>query len=344
MLRIGDGHHKKILLIGGGGYIGTCLASSLLLKGYGVRVLDCLLYDHGACILPFLRFPSFEFMKGDFADPQKLNQALDGCTSVVILAGLVGDPVTKKYPEESCAINEVNMLKLIHNLNGRRLERVIFISTCSNYGIVASDVFAEETSPLKPLSLYSKAKVIIEHEILSKRGNTDYSPTILRFATAFGLSPRMRFDLTINEFVRDFFLGKKITVYDPDAWRPYCHVEDFAAAISSVLEADKAVTHYEVFNVGSEANNFTKRMIVKAIQEFLPEATVQFQEHGVDSRNYRVNFEKIKRVLKFHPSWTVRDGIQEILFALHNKFFFESNVSTSLYGNYQIYYRPPQVD
>ena len=153
-------------------------------------------------------------MYGDLCDPEDMQRALDGITDVILLAGLVGDPITKKYPEASQAINDVGIKNCIDQLNGLGLEHLVFVSTCSNYGLVEDDQLADEKFELKPLSLYAKSKVAIEQYIIGLNGNVDYTPTVLRFATAFGLSTRMRFDLTVSEFTRELVLGRELLVYD----------------------------------------------------------------------------------------------------------------------------------
>ena len=129
---------------------------------------------------------------------------------------------------------------------------MIFISTCSNYGIIEEGSLADEDFELKPLSLYAKSKVSAERFLLAQAGNVDYAATVLRFATAFGLAPRMRFDLTVNEFVKDLYEKGEILVYDADTWRPYCHVNDFARLVRVVLEAPSDAINFEVFNAGGE--------------------------------------------------------------------------------------------
>ena len=334
---------RKVLLIGGAGYIGSVVAGYLLKKGYRVCNFDALLYQTQACILPYLAHENYEFKYGDFTDSSELVEVLHDVTDVIILAGLVGDPITKKYPELSQHINNVGMHVMIDALNGRGLDKVIFISTCSNYGLIGEDVLADENWELKPLSLYAQAKVEIEQKILSLKGRVDYHPVILRFATAFGISPRTRFDLTVNEFVRDLYLGKDLVVYDHETWRPYCHVLDFSLALEQVLLAPNQLVAFEVFNAGSEKNNYTKKMLVDEIKRFIPHAKVTYQQNGSDPRNYRVNFNKIKKVLAFNPRFTVVDGIQELLLALKNNLFTDVEDRPNFYGNYQLHYSVPEI-
>jgi len=270
-------------------------------------------------------------------NPADLERALEDVRHVVILAGLVGDPITKKYPQESGAINLQGVNTLLDGLEGKNLERVIFVSTCSNYGLIPESVEATEDYELKPLSLYAKHKVEIEQRLLGLKDKVDYSATVLRFATAFGLSPRMRFDLTVSEFTRELYLGRELLVFDAYTWRPYCHVQDLSAAIRCVLEAKHDRVHFEVFNVGGESNNFTKQMIVDEIMRQVPEGKVKYQEHGSDPRNYRVSFKKIKEHLGFSIQYSIRRGVEELLKALREGLFDHVESQSCWFGNYKIF-------
>jgi len=330
--------NQKILLIGGAGYIGSVITSYLLEKGYHVCCFDRLLYNNHSCVLPNLSHPRYEFVYGDMLNSAAIDSALNGVKSVVLLAGLVGDPVTNKYPVAAQKVNIDGVRNVLQLLKSRELDRVIFISTCSNYGLIESDVSADELFELKPLSLYAKAKVAIEEELLSFKGKVGYAPTILRFATAFGLSPRMRFDLTVNEFTRELYYGKELLVYDENTWRPYCHVRDFARAVQKVLEAPREKVAFEIFNAGGEINNLTKQNIVEVIKIILPDAKVNYKKHGTDPRNYRVTFSKIKESLGFAPSYTAEEGIRELIDALRQNLFPQVEQQPSFYGNYHIDY------
>jgi len=330
--------NRRVLIIGAGGYIGPVVTKHLLDLGYKMRALDLFLYDTQSVLSEFLGNPAFELMTGDHCDINVVSRALSGVTDVVILAGLVGDPITKTYPAESQQINELGLRRVIDLLNNRALRRVIFVSTCSNYGLIKDTELADEDFALSPLSLYAKAKVAMEQKLLGLKGNVDYSPTILRFATAFGLAPRMRFDLTVSQFTRDMYLGREMLVYDADTWRPYCHVQDFGEVIARVLAAPADDVSFEVFNAGGDINNFTKQMIVDSVLEKLPNAKVSYQEHGSDPRNYRVNFSKIRERLGFEPKYTVRDGITELIEALKKDSFANADKNPNFYGNFEIHY------
>ena len=264
------------------------------------------------------------------------NLALNGVTDVVMLAGLVGDPITKSFPAAAAKINDHAVRACIDAIDGRGLNKVIFISTCSNYGIIGDGEIATEDFALNPLSLYAKSKVAAEQYLLSRQDNIDYSPTILRFATAFGLAPRMRFDLTLNEFTRELFIGNELLVFDAHTWRPYCHVRDFARLIARVLEYPIADVRFQIFNAGGDTNNHTKRGIVDLIRERLPDSRVVYGEKGDDPRNYRVSFEKVQTRLHFTPRWAVADGVDEIIWALSAHMLDDVYARRDYFGNYAL--------
>ena len=300
--------------------------------------MDLFLYATQAVLAPFAAHTRFEMVHADHCDADQLAQALDGVSDVVILSGLVGDPITRKYPDAHRAINHGGILGLVDTLDGRGLDRVVFVSTCSNYGFVDGDALAGEDHALKPLSPYAEAKVAVEGRLLALTGKVDYRPTVLRFATAFGLAPRMRFDLTISEFTREMYLSRELLVYDSHTWRPYCHLGDFCEVIGRVLEASARDVAFQVFNAGGDEGNFTKQMIVDAILEFLPDAPIRFETLGRDARNYRVDFAKIRAVLGFQPRHTVRDGIAELIEALDEHRFDDVDARPNFHGNYEIDY------
>ena len=335
-------HNKlKILLIGGEGYIGNVVAQNLIENGSAVSSYDNLLYQNHQCVLNKIHSKNFHFVYGDMLNDEKLESAIALADVVVLLAGLVGDPITKKYPKESALINDKGVKKVIDLCAKQNVENFIFISTCSNYGLIKDDELAHEKFELNPLSLYAKSKVNAEKHILSLKGKTKMNPTILRFATAFGLSPRMRFDLTVSEFTRDLALRNELIVYDAHTWRTYCHVQDFSRLIQMVLEAPKEKVAFEVFNAGGDVNNATKQMIVDMILNKIPYGKVKYQEHGSDPRNYRVNFNKVKTVLGFEPKYTIQDGINELVEAMDNHVFDHVDENRNFFGNYKINYSIP---
>lgn len=327
---------KNILLIGGAGYVGTVLTSHFLKNGHKVTVIDNFTYGNQFAVQPYLGDPDYRFVFGDMGDRQALSDAADGVTDVILLAGLVGDPITKKYPDASDAVNVRSIQQTIDFFDNKNIDKLLFISTCSNYGMVGEDELAGEDFPLNPLSLYAKAKVANEHYLLDKKDKVDYTGVVLRFSTAFGLSPRMRFDLTISEFTRDLFMGRELLVYDEHTWRPYCHLRDFARLLDRVLEANKEKVHYEVFNAGGDINNYTKKMIVDTILEHIPDGKVIYGQNGSDPRNYRVSFSRIRQVLGFEPQFTLQDGVIELITAMKHGVFADSAHNREKYGNYTI--------
>jgi nucleoside-diphosphate-sugar epimerase len=334
--KLGHSRARRVLLIGGSGYIGGPLITHLLSLGYDVTNLDLHIYRQGRVSLSHMAHPGYRLVIGDMGDVSALDRALEGVSDVVILAGLVGDPITKKFPKESAAINDVALRNCIDRLNDRGLERVIFISTCSNYGLAAGDELVAEDSPLSPLSLYAKSKVAAEKYVLSLAGRVDYHPTILRFATAFGLSPRMRFDLTVNEFTRELCLDRQLVVYDAHTWRPYCHVMDFARLITHVLAFPAEEVSFEIFNAGCDRNNHTKQEIVDIILSRLPGRRVVYKAQSLDQRNYRVDFSKLRERLFFEPQYSVADGVDEIIFAIRSGLLDDVDLLPNIYGNHAL--------
>jgi len=322
---------KKILLIGGAGYIGTVVAKYLLDRKFGVKIYDNLIYNSNTSKKFLEKNPNIQFVNGDILEIINKKNIFDGIDTVVLLAGLVGDPITKKYPELSLKINNNGNKLVIDTAVNVGIKNFIYISTCSNYGLIPENHEAAEDYPLNPISLYSKSKVETENYLLTKNIN-DFCPTILRFATAFGESPRMRFDLTINEFIYEMYHNKELLVYDPDTWRPYCHVLDFARLIERVINSNNDLIKDKIFNAGSNKNNFTKRQIVNLISKYITDCNIKYQTHGNDPRNYKVNFNKVRDELDFEPKYNVEENIINLIDIIKTY----KSINKSEYGNYQI--------
>ena len=329
---------KNVLLIGGAGYVGSAITSEFLKKGYKVTVLDNFVYDNQFTVTPYIGDSNYKIVNGDMGDSKVLDIVSKNITDVIILSGLVGDPITKKYPLESEQINDISIKKCIDYFNGKGIGKLIFISTCSNYGLIKDNELADENFELTPLSLYAKAKVSNEKYLISKKNTVDYTGVVLRFSTAFGLSPRMRFDLSISEFVKDMYDGNELEVYDEHTWRPYCHVRDFARLLDIVIKSDKAKVSFEVFNAGGDTNNSTKKMLIDEILTHLPNAKVSYSANGSDPRNYKVSFKKVKETLGFEPEYSVKDGVKELIQALDLGLYNDSIENKDKYGNYKINY------
>lgn len=305
---------KNLLLVGGAGYIGSVLAKYFLKnkKISKIYIIDKLLYKYQNFDDKLSKNKKIIFLKKDFSDTNIQNEILPKVSFVVMLAGLVGDPITKKYPKISRIVNNNRIKKFIINSNQyNNIERFIFISTCSNYGVIKNKI-ANEKSKLNPKSSYAKAKINIE-KFLLRSPKIKNVTTILRFATAFGLSPRMRFDLTLNQFCKEALLNKYIEIYDSMTWRPYCHVLDFSRIIQKVIFSDKSLVDKEIFNAGSDFNNSRKIDIAKKVKKKLKALKI-FKVKGTnDPRDYRVSFKKLHKILKIKPKYSLDDGINEIV-------------------------------
>jgi len=309
----GEEYKVKVLVTGGAGYLGSTLIPVLLQAGYQVRAVDSLLYG-GNSLLSVWSHPGFEFLPGDIRDEQLLSRALSGVDHVVHLAAIVGDPACARQSKLARQVNLEASLSLLELSRQIEVKSFIFASTCSNYGrMKASMEYVDELSPLKPLSLYAESKVAVEKMILESFRSKEFPATILRFATLYGVSPRMRFDLTVNEFTMELVLKKHLVVFGEQFWRPYLHVRDAARAILLILQTnEKEKIHGEVFNVGSTSENYQKKELVNLILAIVPDAVVEVVHRDEDPRDYRVSFEKISSVLGFQVTVTVKSGICQI--------------------------------
>jgi len=326
---------RTVLVVGGAGYVGSVLVPRLLRSGARVRVLDQLVYDNGFALVPLLDDPNLTFVRGDLRDRETFAQAARGADDVVLLAALVGDPVCKKYPELAEQVNLEGTKRMADALVELGVKRLAFTSTCSNYGIHRGGGLATEESELNPQSLYARTKIAVEKHLLATAPRMSTSATVLRIATAYGLSPRMRFDLTVSQFTRALALGKPLQVYDADTWRPYCHVRDIAKAVMTVLAAPREDVHGEVFNVGDTSQQFTKRMIVDEVRRHLPDVSVDYLVGDTDPRDYQVSFEKIAKQLGFRCDHTVQDYVKVLCEAVRAGAFPEF-LDPSRFGNDEV--------
>jgi len=321
---------KKVLVTGGAGYIGSVLVRLLLNRGYKVRVLDRLMFG-GDSIVELLNNENFEFIKGDIRDKKDVQKAMENIDYITHLAAIVGDPACAREPELAYDVN-VNGSKLLYEMaNKNNVKKFIFASTCSNYGKMKdSNAYVDETSELRPVSLYAKTKVEVEEYLLSQNRQNITKPTCLRFSTVYGISPRIRFDLTVNEFTKELILGRELVVFGEQFWRPYCHVVDLARSVISVIESDNR-TDFNVYNVGDTSENYQKQMIVQEILKQIPNGKVKYVKKDEDPRDYKVSFEKIKRELGFKITKKVPDGIKQIIYSITTGLI--SNPDDSKYRN-----------
>jgi nucleoside-diphosphate-sugar epimerase len=320
-----------VLVAGGAGYVGSVACDTLLRAGHRVRVLDSL--EHGGKPLLGLFRPEFSFIRGDVRDAAVVEQALGGIDAIVHLAAIVGDPACARQPELAREINYDAAIQMFRLARKKGVKRMIFASTCSNYGRMADPhSLVDENSVLAPVSLYAETKVAVEKELLSSPSDQDPAITVLRFATVFGLSPRMRFDLTVNEFTMELMIRKSLVVYGDQFWRPYVHVRDAGRAIALVLDSTKEKVAGKVFNVGNTSQNYQKKGIIELIRSKLShDCEIQSVQKQEDPRDYRVSFERIQQTLGYKITSTVEDGIDEIVAAISQGVF--SNFEEPGYRN-----------
>lgn len=305
---------KNILVIGGAGYIGSALLPKLLDKGYQVRLLDLLLYGTEP-IAELLNHPRLEIIQADFRDVGKVVEATRGMDAVIHLGAIVGDPACALDEELTIEVNLMATRMIAEVAKGSGVERFIFASTCSVYG--ACDEMLDERSALNPVSLYARSKIASERVLMTIASDA-FVPVSLRFGTIYGLSGRTRFDLVVNLLTAKAIVEEKITVSGGDQWRPFVHVDDAALAVFNVLEAPLDAVRNQVFNVGSEEQNYTIRQVGEMIENLVPSAQLLDIAFDGDRRNYRVNFTKIRRTLGFTPQWTLEQGISQVIEAIQS--------------------------
>ncbi len=302
----------KVLVSGGAGYIGSVLVRQLLNKGYNVRAFDSLKFG-GDALYDVMLNPNFEFVKGDIRNAGEVEIALKGVDAIAHLAAIVGDPACKKYSEEANETNWIGSRALFEAAEKAGVQRFVFASTCSNYGKMPDpNSFVTETSPLNPVSLYAELKVKFEKYLLEEKKDSNVCSTALRFSTVYGFSPRIRFDLTVNEFTRNATIYGEQEIWGAQFWRPYCHVEDLARSVVLVLETDKEKVKSNIFNVGTTEENYNKGMIIEEVCKVVPNVKVDYVIMDEDPRDYRVNFDKIKNELGYTITKKVPDGVKEI--------------------------------
>ncbi len=309
----------RVLVVGGAGYVGAPLVYRLWREGHEVTVLDLLLFG-GEALLPLEGAPRYRFVYGDLRDEALVDEVVPGHDAVVLLAAIVGEPASNADPEATRSTNLDGSRLVLDAARRHGVERFVFVSTCSNYGISDADGPVAETAPLMPISPYSETKVAAEEFVLAA-ADEGFHPTVLRLATAFGISPRMRFDLLVSDFTLAAVREGKIVIYGEQFWRPFVHVRDIAAAIDLVLASPPSRVSGEVFNVGREDNNLQKQTLGELVRRLVPGTVLEFVERREDPRSYRVSFEKIERVLGYRAAWTVEDGIRELVPALRSGVF-----------------------
>jgi nucleoside-diphosphate-sugar epimerase len=313
---------KHVVVTGGAGYIGSLLVGELLRSGYQVTVLDKLLFG-GDSLVGYLAHPHFNFVKTDVWEPRSLREVLKTGPkpdAVVHLAAIVGFPACQAVGKAVAWRYNVEANQRVFEQAGELgVERFIFSSTYSNYGQSPEGQLVTEESPLNPQSLYAETKIAAEEYLLSQK-DAAVAPLIFRFATLFGISPRTRFDLIVNQFVLEAYTKRELLIYQRGYSRSFVHVRDIVAGILLGLQAPQDKIRGQIFNLGSESGNYRKDQIVEFIIKRLPEIAVRYKDltFGGDMRDISVSFEKVRRVLGYQTTLSVDDGVREVLHALQD--------------------------
>jgi nucleoside-diphosphate-sugar epimerase len=300
----------KVLLTGNKGYIGSVMAPILMRAGHEVHGYDSELYRHGH-YAPGGPIPLVPTTRADVRDMTTAD--LRGFDAVIHLAALSNDPLGNLNPDVTYDINYKGSVHVAETAKKAGVKRFLFASSCSNYGIAGSDMIAED-GELRPVTPYGVSKVMAEREI-SRLADGDFSPTYLRPATAYGLSPMLRFDIVLNNLVAWAVTeGQIFLKSDGTPWRPIVHVQDISKAFLATLEAPREKVHNEAFNVGKTDHNYQVRDIAGIVAEIVPDCVLGYAEDaGPDPRSYRVSFDKIARVLPaFEPSWDAAAGARQL--------------------------------
>lgn len=298
----------KVLVTGHDGYIGTVLVPLLEASGHEVVGLDSHLYGDCTFGTPPEKVAA---IRGDVRDATV--EQLRGFDAVLHLAAISNDPVGDLNPDTTLDLNYRGTAHLGRIAKEAGVERFVFSSSCSLYGAGGQDML-DESAEFHPVTPYGESKVLAE-QALSKLADDDFSPTYLRNATAYGVSPRLRGDLVVNNLTGYAFLtGEVLLKSDGTPWRPLVHIEDIARAFLASVEADRSLVHDEAFNVGRSGENYRIREVAEIVEGVVPGSTVAFAASaGPDLRNYRIDTSKIERHLPaYQPRWTVRAGVEEL--------------------------------
>ncbi len=295
----------KILITGGAGYIGSVLTPELLTAGHKVTVLDNFLYNQ-ISLLDVCHNPGLEIVRGDARDEKLMSKLVPEADLIIPLAALVGAPLCDKFPHEATTTN-LDAIKLVLKLR-KPNQKIVFPTTNSGYGVGEKDVYCTEETPLRPISLYGRLKTEAEKLILES-GNA----VTFRLATVFGVSPRMRLDLLVNEFVHRAVNDRFIVLFEADFKRNYIHIRDVARAFLYAINNFEKMKN-EAYNVGLSDANLSKRELCEAIKKHIPD--FYFTEAPVgedpDKRNYIVSNAKIESA-GFKPEWGLERGIKELI-------------------------------
>lgn len=315
---------RQVLVTGGAGYIGSMLTGMLLRRGDGVTVVDDLLFG-GESLLPHLQAPGFRFCKGNVCDPKLMRAAAGGIAIgaaapvhydwIVHLAAIVGFPACQAVGRDVAWRFNVDATKRMFELaEASGAERFLLASTYSNYGIADDGKPVTEESPLNPQSLYAETKIASETFLRDQARGSRCAPIIPRFATLFGVSPRTRFDLIVNQFVLEAMTKRRLVIYQRGYARSFVHVRDVCRGVRMLLDAPLETVRGQLFNLGGDAGNYTKDEIVDLVQKHVAGTEVEYKDlsFGGDMRDIRVSFAKIRETLGFAPEVSLEEGVCEV--------------------------------
>jgi nucleoside-diphosphate-sugar epimerase len=304
---------RRVLVVGGAGYLGSVLTGKLLRRGFRVRVLDSFIYGRRSLDL-LSSDKNLEVIEGDLRNIHTCVSSLAETDAVILLAAIVGDPASKARPTETIETNVLAAQALASASKLHHINRFLYASTCSVYGIGGK--MLDEEAPLNPVSLYARTKIESEKIILSM-GDEYFSPTILRMGTLYGYSPRMRFDLVVNTMSMKSFVDGEIKVYGGKQWRPLLGVDDAAEVYVRCLDINPQDVGNKVFNVGSDNQNYQIDHVAEIIGSALGGIPISRDNSNLDTRDYRVSFSKLRQVLKFEPQQTINGAARDILEKLY---------------------------
>jgi nucleoside-diphosphate-sugar epimerase len=302
----------KILITGGAGYIGSVLTNLALQKGHEVIAIDTLWFNEQIPLI-HLNNPKYTFVRGSIADAELLDKYVPETDYIIHTAAVVGDPASKLFPELTIETNFNASVSLIEKARKSNVKGFVFFSTCSNYGV--ANGMATEESALNPLSAYASTKVDVERYLMDKVNDMDW--VIGRLSTIYGVSPRMRFDLTVNDFTMVAFTQKKLDIFLPESYRPYIHVFDISNVMMTILDNFSKVKN-NVFNIGFEGENYQKIQIANAVKAVLPDTQINILREGGDLRDYQVDFSKLHKYIDIKQVFNLEKAVNEIYFILQS--------------------------
>jgi nucleoside-diphosphate-sugar epimerase len=325
----------EITITGGAGYIGSATCAHLLARGHMVTVLDALVYG-AESLLAFAHHPRFRLLRGDVRNTALLSDAFERADAILHLAAIVGEPACQIDESTAWSVNLEGVRSALEAYRRSSAGRFLFVSTCSNYGIATETIATEETA-LNPLSLYAKSKVEAERLVLAEGREV----CIFRFGTICGLSPRMRFDLLLNDMARAAAKGRPMSLFAPEAWRPLLDIHDAGRAIETYFNAEPCVGRHRVFNVVTE--NIRKRDLFDLVRRHFPDALINIAERATDPRDYRVSGDRIAQELGYRPAGSLEQTFlsvaQSVSLGSFRQPFWEGHAAVPL-DESRLLYRP----